>query len=117
MDGFALRVIAMAAMVTDHIGWYFIDDPMKLTWIGRIAFPIYVFLLAESFLIIHNDRGRLKKHLTTLLLLAVISEFGFDLMEFKLNTAEYLESQSNMITLLLGYLGMLVTEFMVPSSE
>ncbi len=117
MDGFALRVIAMAAMVTDHIGWYFIDDPMKLTWIGRIAFPIYAFLLAEGFLFVHSDRGRLKKHLTTMLLLAVVSEFAFDLMKFRLNTAEYLESQSNMITLLLGYLGMLVSELMLPSSE
>ena len=51
-----------------------------------------------------------------MLLLAVISEFGFDLMEFRLNTAKYITAQCNMITLLLGYLGMLVSESLVPSS-
>ena len=47
MTGFILRIIAMATMLLDHIGWNFIDNPMLLTWIGRIAFPCYAFLLAE----------------------------------------------------------------------
>lgn len=115
MDGFILRVIAMVTMLTDHIGWYFLDDSMTLTWIGRIAFPAYAFLLAEGFLIIHRDRDRLNKHLSIMLILAVVSEPGFDLMEFRLDFAQYMEYQSNMITLLLGYTGMLVTEALLPS--
>ena len=41
IGGSALRIIAMVTMLIDHIGWFFIKEPMMLTWIGRIAFPIY----------------------------------------------------------------------------
>ncbi len=88
---------------------------MTLTWIGRIAFPIYAFLLAEGFLIISHDSERLKKHTAKLIALAVITEFGFDLMYFGLHFADYLDSQSNMITLLLGLLGMMASEWFAPS--
>lgn len=117
MDGFALRLIAMATMLIDHIGWNFLKTPMYLTWIGRIAFPIYAFLLAEGFLIIHADRNRLIKHFSILIVLAVVSEPCYDLMESGLKFADYLNSQSNMITLLIGYLCMLATEALIPSDS
>lgn len=115
MTGFVLRVIAMATMITDHIGWNFLPNPMVLTWIGRIAFPLYAFLLAEGYLVIHKDKDRLKKHLVMLLILAVISEIGFNIIECRLNYQEYIHAQSNILTLLLGYVGMIATEFLVPS--
>ena len=117
MNGFVLRVMAMSTMLTDHIGWNFLDNPMLLTWIGRIAFPLYAFLLAEGFLIIHSDRNLLNRHLSTMLIPAVVSEPGYDLMDARLDFAHYLSSQSNMITLLLGYVGMLATEAMLPSTQ
>ena len=107
----------MITMVTDHIGWTFLENPMHLTWIGRIAFPIYAFLLAEGFRFVHSDRDRLTKHLSIMLILAVVAEPGFDLMDMGLDYASYLGSQSNMITLLFGYLGMLLTEALVPSGQ
>jgi len=117
MSGFVLRIIAMLTMLTDHIGWSFLKDPMKLTWIGRIAFPVYALLLAEGFHIIHNDRDRLRNHLSILLILAIVSELGYDLMEAGVDFAHYLNSQSNMITLLLGYTGMLATEMFAPAVQ
>ena len=78
MTGFILRIIAMSTMLLDHIGWNFIDNPMLLTWIGRIAFPCYAFLLAEGFFFVFKDRRRLLKHVSTLVLLAVISEPCYD---------------------------------------
>ena len=115
IDGFVLRTIAMATMLVDHIGWFFLEEPMILTWIGRIAFPIYAFLLAEGFLIIHSDGERLNRHLAKLISLTIIAEFGFDLMEFGFGFGDYISSQSNMITLLLGFVGMMATEAFVPS--
>ena len=117
MTGFILRIAAMLTMLIDHIGWSFIDNHMLLTWIGRIAFPLYAFLLAEGFLIIFRDSKRLGKHLSIMLILAVISEPCFDLMDFGLDYAHYLDSQNNIITLLLGYLGMMATEALLPSAK
>ena len=117
MTGFVLRIIAMVTMLLDHIGWNFIDDPMILTWIGRIAFPCYAFLLAEWFFFVFKDKRRLIKHLSTLIILAVISEPCYDLLEFGPNVlSSFMESQSVMITLLLGFLGMSITELLLPSN-
>lgn len=114
ISGAVLRIVAMATMLIDHIGWNFISEPMMLTWIGRIAFPVYAFLLAEGFLILFNDKERLKKHFAVLIMLAVISEPGYDLLDFYLRVSEYPDSQNNVITLLLGYLGMMASEWFVP---
>lgn len=117
MNGFILRIIAMLTMVTDHIGWTFLEQPMTLTWIGRIAFPLYAFLLAEGFMYIHGDREKLRKHLSALVILTVITEAGYDLMDAGLDASSYMNSQSNMVNLLLGYIGMITTEFMLPSDQ
>ncbi len=118
MTGFVLRIIAMATMLADHIGWNFIDNPMLLTWIGRIAFPCYAFLLAEAFFFVFKEKRRLLKYVSTLILLAVISEPCYDLLEFWPNIINsFMESQSVMITLLLGFLGMSITELLIPSKR
>ena len=116
MSGFILRIIAMSTMLIDHIGWNFIDNPMLLTWIGRIAFPCYAFLLAEWFFFIFKDQKRFLKHLSTLIFLAVISEPCYDLFKLWANvTTSFMEVQSVIITLLLGFLGMSITELLIPS--
>ena len=118
MTGFILRIIAMATMLTDHIGWNFIDNPMMLTWIGRIAFPCYAFLLAEAFFFVFKEKRRLLKYVSTLIFLAVISEPCYDLLEFGSNIgSSFMEAQSVMITLLLGFLGMSITELLIPSNR
>ena len=118
MSWFVLRIIAMLTMLTDHIGWNFIDNPMLLTRIGRIAFPCYAFLLAEGFFFVFKDKKRFLKHISILILLAVISEPCYDLLEFWSNfLTKFMESQSIMITLLLGFLGMSVTELLIPSTR
>lgn len=118
MTGFILRIIAMSTMLLDHIGWNFIDNPMLLTWIGRIAFPCYAFLLAEGFFFVSKDRKRLLKHVSTLVLLAVISEPCYDLLEFGANIgSRFMESQSIMFALLLWFLGMTFTELLFPSKR
>lgn len=118
MTGFVLRIIAMATMLTDHIGWNFIDNPMLLTWIGRIAFPCYAFLLAEAFFFVFKEKRRLLKYVSTLILLAIISEPCYDLLEFWPKVlSSFMEAQSVMVTLLLGFLGMSLTELLFPTNE
>ena len=118
MTWFVLRIVAMVTMLTDHIGWNFIDNSMILTWIWRIAFPCYAFLLAEWFFFVFKNKKRLLKHIATLILLAIISEPCYDLLEFGSNIgSSFMEAQSVMVTLLLGFLGMLFTELLVPSKK
>lgn len=79
LSGAGLKVIACAAMLVDHLSKALsVPDPVFLllsSMIGRIAFPIFCFLLAEGFFYTHS-RGR---YIRDLLILAVLSEVPFDL--------------------------------------
>ena len=70
----ALHILAMGCMLCDHLGVFF-PGSVWLPCVGRLAFPIFAFLIAEGACQTH-DRGRYMKRL---LLLAVVSEIPFDL--------------------------------------
>ena len=117
MNGFVLRLIAMLTMLLDHIAWSFLPDPMVLTWIGRIAFPLYAFLLADGFLFVKGDAKRLTHHVAILLVLAIVSEPCFDFMDYGFDFSRYMDFQSNIITLLLGYLALIATNALAPDGR
>ena len=48
LSGNQLKLIALAAMTIDHIGAYLIPDMIIFRIIGRIAFPIFAYMLAEG---------------------------------------------------------------------
>ena len=48
LSGNQLKLIALAAMTIDHIGAYLIPDMVIFRIIGRIAFPIFAYMLAEG---------------------------------------------------------------------
>lgn len=79
LSGAGLKVIACAAMLADHLCKALsVPAPVFLflsSVIGRIAFPIFCFLLAEGFFYTRS-RGR---YIRNLLILAVLSEVPFDL--------------------------------------
>ncbi len=75
LSGTELKVIAAASMLTDHMGAVLFPQLLFLRVIGRLAFPIYCFLLAEGAVHTHN----MKKYLLRLGLFAFASEIPFDL--------------------------------------
>ncbi len=100
LTGSTLKLIAIVTMFIDHIGAFLIEPILfranpymtkPILWgltlpqlrtldtalrlIGRLAFPLFTFLLVEGFL---HTRSK-KKYLIRLSLFALISEIPFDL--------------------------------------
>lgn len=99
-----LKSIACLTMLLDHIGAVFMPGYYTyyiLRILGRIAFPIYCFLLAEGAHYTRNPR----KYALRLALGAVASEIPFDLAFYGGPT---LAHQSVMLTLLLGFGALMV---------
>lgn len=78
MTGFALKLIAMITMLIDHTAALLLEGSRYynlLRGIGRLAFPIYCFLLVEGYFHTKN----VKKYLIRLGIFALLSEIPFDL--------------------------------------
>ncbi len=75
LDGGALKGIAAALMLTDHVGAILLPEVPVLRCVGRLAFPIFAFFIAEGYA--HTrDFGR---YFQRLAILAVVSEIPFNL--------------------------------------
>lgn len=69
-----LKIIALLTMIIDHTGAIIFPSHPELRIIGRIAFPIYCFLLIEGY----THTKDVKRYGLRLLLFAFISEIPFD---------------------------------------
>ena len=103
-SGTALKTIACITMLVDHIGASCIEAgiltpgldvgtlsqdtlsayplyrlDMVLRFTGRLAFPLFCFLLVEGFIHTHN----VKRYVQRLLLFGLVSEVPFDLAFFR----------------------------------
>lgn len=119
LSGSTLKIIAIVTMFIDHIGaailennaivsyiinrgervytiWVILDLILRLT--GRIAFPIFCFLLVEGFL----HTGNVRKYVLRLAAFCLISEFPFNLAFF--GQLFYSGHQNVFFTLLIGLL-------------
>lgn len=68
-----LKMIALAAMFIDHIGYYFLNDNIYFRILGRVAFPIFAFFIAQGYFYT-KDR---KKYFLTILGFGVISQLPY----------------------------------------
>lgn len=92
----ALKILACATMLIDHIGAIFCPELGWMRLVGRISFPIYTFLLSEG---VHYTRSPVKYGLR-LLLVALVTELPYDLLFRGQFTWE---KNSVMVTLLIGF--------------
>ena len=77
-----LKVIAMVTMLVDHLGVYLFDDYVTMRIIGRLAMPIFAFLIAEGCTYTKN---RLRHFFEIFLLGVFCQSFMFAYGETKLN--------------------------------
>lgn len=98
IDATELHIIAMSLMLLDHLWAKFILGNQWMTYMGRLAFPIFAFLISEGFIYTSN----FKNYALRLLFFGLVSEVPFDLMYA--STVFYPFHQNVMFTLLLGLL-------------
>lgn len=104
ISGFTLKWIAIVSMVIDHTGAILYPEYPIFRIIGRLAFPIFCFLLVEGAMHtsnIHKYEGRL-------LLFALISELSFD---YAFYGGVTLAHQNVFFTLLIGLIMLEVLKF------
>ena len=69
-----LKIIALILMILDHIHemFYYVGAPLWLTKVGRVVFPIFLFLAADSFYYTSNKY----KYIRRLFIASVLMSAG-----------------------------------------
>ena len=107
MTVFILKLIAMSTMLVDHVAFWLVDNNNVMRNIGRIAFPIYAFLIAESYYHLRDKSNRLKSHLVKLIILSLISE-PFRDQYIRLKWINW-DTQNTLPTLVLGFAALIIS--------
>lgn len=108
LSGSALKVIAVVSMTIDHIAYNILDQQLGMgdSWlyetmrcIGRLAFPIFAFLIVEGY----RHTRHVGRYMLALLVTAIVAEIPWQL----LGNAE---SHNVVFTLLLGLVAIFLVD-------
>ncbi len=128
INGSWLKILAVVCMLIDHLAFLilpyfdvcyesygFLGKEVSIIiicrWIGRLAFPIFAFLVTEGFFYTRNR----KKYGLNLFAFAIISEIPFNL--FVSGKIFNLNSQNVFFTLFLGFLALYILENIKTDTE
>ena len=93
-----LRILALFLMLLDHLWGTVVPGNAWMTYVGRMAFPIFAFQAAEGYHHTHDFKGYCKR----LAIFALVSEIPFNLMIS--GSPIFPFHQNVMLTLLFGLL-------------
>lgn len=82
MNNFQLKLIAIITMAIDHIGLFFFPQLLVFRVIGRVAFPLFAWFIANGAHYTKNS----KAYLSRLFIFAVFAQIPFLLLNKTVNT-------------------------------
>lgn len=91
-----LKVVAMVTMLIDHIGYLFFPSMMIFRTIGRIAFPIFAYLIGVGY----DHTSSLKKYILRLFIFALVTQIPYSFFNRGLTFEPY--NLNILFTLALG---------------
>ena len=101
----SLQLIAIITMIIDHVGLFLCGNDLGMRLVGRLAMPLFCFMLAEGFL---HTKGKRWKYFGRLAIFALISQLPFDLLS---NSAVSPIRLNVMFTLATGFAAMALIEY------
>lgn len=104
MSLFFLKLLAMITMLVDHIGYGLAGNLFWMRFIGRTAFILYAFMMAESYFHLREKPERLKSHMRKLLVLCLVTEIPYDVFTYK--SLFYWRDQNVIFTLFIAFLAL-----------
>ncbi len=81
MSFFQIKLLAILAMVVDHIGLFFLPNYTFLRIIGRVSFPLFSFLIANGA---HYTKN-IKNYIIRILIFAFLSQVPYNLAHNSIN--------------------------------
>ncbi|MFA5827972.1 MAG: TraX family protein [Candidatus Shapirobacteria bacterium] len=81
MTSFHIKLIAIIAMVIDHVSLFFYPDNLALKIVGRLSFPLFAFMVAIGA----RHTQNISKYFLRMLIFALISQTPYHLTHRLIN--------------------------------